>query len=122
MRAATLILMLWLASSAIAGPHVTAHISQQDVRQISAIIRAVTPEPILSIDPVYERQRIPGSIPRETVELGLPKGGQIQTKPIVMYERTDRVGIQTGSQRNLTGGSYIVQRVGNTWKILSKSS
>ena len=106
----------------MAGPHVTAHISQQDVRQISAIIRAATPEPILSIDPVYERQRIPGSIPREIVELGLPKGGRVQTKPMVMYERTDRVGIQTGSQRNLTGGSFIVQRVGNTWKILSKSS
>src|SRR4029453_13881398 len=112
MRAATLILTLWLASSAIAGPHVTAHISQQDVRQISAIIRAATPEPILSIDPVYERQRIPGSIPREIVDLGLPKGGRVQTKPIVMYERTDRVGIQTGSPGKLTGGAFFFYECG----------
>ena len=122
MRAPTLILMLCLASLVTASPSVTAHVSQQDVREVAAVIGAATQEPILAISPVYERQSVRGSIAVKEVELGPFKDRKIQTKLIVMYERTDRVAVRTGSEQNLTGSSYVVQRIGTKWKILSRGS
>lgn len=110
-----------LSSCATAGPLVTAHISQKDSREISVIVRTVTREPIISIDPVYERQRRPGSIPHERVEVRLATGGQTETKPVVVYERIDRVAVRTGSEGNRKGGSYELQRVGHTWTIVFRS-
>jgi hypothetical protein len=124
MRAPTLILILMLCvgSLAAASPSVTAHVSQQDVREVTAVIGTATQEPILAISPVYKRQPVRGSIAVKEVELGSFKDGKVQTKPIVMYERTDRVAVRTGSEQNLTGSSYVVQRIGTKWKILSKGS
>ncbi len=50
------------------------------------------------------------------------KNGKVQTTPIVEYERTDQVSVQTGSDANLTGGSYGVQKLGGKWKIFGKKT
>jgi len=38
----------------------------------------------------------------------------------VVYERTDKVSVQTGSDANLTGGSYVVQKVAGKWQVTGK--
>jgi hypothetical protein len=71
--------------------------------------------------PFYESRPVPGAIPVEQFEAGPIKNGKVQLKPVTAYERTDRVLVATGSDRNLTGASYTVQKVGTAWKIMHKS-
>jgi hypothetical protein len=113
---------VFLAVCAIADPRVTAPISRDDVKQIVAVVRAATPEPILSIDPVYTKEPRPGAIPQKATELGPISAGKVQNKSIVTYIPTDQVSVRTGSERNLKGGSYKLQRVDRTWKIVFRSS
>ena len=122
MRAFPLLATLFLASCAIVDPRVTAPVSHQDVTEIAAALHAATSERILSIDPVYTSKPTPGSTRQQATELGPIQGGKVQTKPMITYLRTDRVLVRTGSERNLTGGVYEVQRVGDTWKIVVRSS
>ena len=49
------------------------------------------------------------------------RNGKVKLAPIVQYERTDKVSVQTGSDANLTGSSYAVQKVDGKWKIVGKS-
>ena len=84
-------------------------------------MRAVTREPILDISPIYESHSVPGSIPQKTVEVRI-EHGKVVNIPIVVYERTDRVSVRTGSDANLTGGSYTVQRVAASWRVIHKGS
>jgi hypothetical protein len=72
--------------------------------------------------PIYEQHSVRGSIPVKQIELGPVVNGRVQSKPAIAYERTDRVAVQTGSDRNLTGGSYTVQKGSNGWKIIGKSA
>jgi hypothetical protein len=93
MRVTAVLLAFAFVASASAEPRITAHVSQQDVRAIYAAIRAVTHEPIVAIRATYS----------------------------ATHERTDRVGVQTGSDRTSAGGQYLLERVGTTWKILGQS-
>jgi hypothetical protein len=113
--------MLWLASPAVAGVKVTAHISREDVQKVCAVIRAATREPIISIDPVYSLTSRPGAIPRNEVQLELSKDGKLQSKPVITYELTDRVSVRTGSIGNSQGDVYELERTRNNWKIVFKS-
>jgi hypothetical protein len=111
MRAATLILIVCFAHFATARPSINAHVSKRDLAEISAVIRAATTEPILSIDPVYQSEQVPNSVPYNTIEIQIEHGMAIN-RPIVIYERTDRASVRTGSHRHLSGGAYEVQRSG----------
>jgi hypothetical protein len=114
-------LTIFLASAA-AAQFLTVHISDHDQAQIYGAIRAATREPILGLIAIYERNRVPESIPVKQVEAGPFKNGKIQLKPVIVYERTDRVVVRTGSEGNAKGDTYIAQRVGTTWKVAHKSS
>jgi hypothetical protein len=96
------------------------HVSQSDRVEIVAVIHAATPEPILRFSPVWESHPVAGSIPVKMWQSKGFKNGKVQTIPIVSYERTDKVSVQTGSDANLTGGSFGVQKVGGKWKIVGK--
>jgi hypothetical protein len=113
--------MLCLASTVVAGPNVTAHISQEDVQKVCAVIRAATREPILSIDPIYVGKPRANAIARNEFTLAPSKNGKLEKKTITVYELTDEVTVRTGYQQNLQGGGYAVRRVGGTWKIVSRS-
>ena len=66
MRIATLIVIICLAGSVFGSPSIEAQVSQQDIREISALIETETREPILLIShAAYERKRVPNSAPRE---------------------------------------------------------
>jgi hypothetical protein len=98
------------------------HISQRDRIEIRAVIHAATQEPILRFSPVWESHLVAGSIPVKMWQSNGFKNGKVQTIPIVAYERTDKVSVQTGSDANLTGGSFGVQKVGGKWKIVGKKT
>ena len=112
---ATFCFALWLTSLDAQDLRV----SQHDRDDIRAAIRAVTREPILGLTPVYEPDRVPGSIP---VQMSRDDGrnGKVHLTPITEYERTDMVSVMTGSHSNLTGGSYAVRKVGGKWKVVNK--
>jgi len=119
-RPGIFVAMLCLASPAVAGPNVTAHISQDDVQKVCAVVRAATREPILSIDPIYVGKPRANAIARNEFTLAPSKNGKLQQKVITVYELTDEVAVRTGYEQNLQGGGYGVRRVGGTWKIVSK--
>jgi hypothetical protein len=101
---------------------VTAHVSQGDVAAITTAIAAVDPHPIISIMPIYERQPVAGSIPVKMVEAGPIVNGKVQTKPIITYERIDRVSVQTSAERGgISGRSYLVAKRNGHWAIQSRS-
>jgi hypothetical protein len=111
------ILVIFLASSVIAEPAVDAHISRQDVRDICQLIGGVTAQPVRFIHPVVTRDYVPGAIAQDGIE-DSSKG----RRRIKLYERTDRVSVQTGYKDKITGGAYEVQKVGTTLKVVSRSS
>jgi hypothetical protein len=120
-RPGIFVAMLWLASPAVAGLNVTAHISRGDVQKVCAVIRAATREPIISIDPVYSLTSRPGAIPRNQVQLELSKDGKLQSKPSITYEFTDEVSVRTGSDDNVKGRTYGLRRTRQGWEIVGKS-
>jgi hypothetical protein len=112
---------LCLAGSVASAQAQDVHISQRDRDEIRAVIRAATREPILRITAVYDDRPVAGSIPRKAWRDD-GRNGKVKLTPIVEYERTDKVSVQTGSEANLTGGSYGVQKLGGKWKIVGKRS
>jgi hypothetical protein len=54
-------------------------------------------------------------------EIRLTGVGHTQTRPIVLYERIDKVAVRTGSEESRKGGSYELQRLGRAWTIVSRS-
>jgi hypothetical protein len=119
-RASTVIAALYFAASSAAVFAQDVHISQQDREQIRAAIHATTREAVLRFTPVYDSRRVAGSIP---VKMWRDDGrnGKVKLTPIVEYERTDKVSVMTGSDANLTGGSYTVQKTNGKWKVVGKS-
>jgi hypothetical protein len=63
---------------------------------------------ILGMRPITEQHPVPGTIQVTQYQAGPIKNGKIAFKPVVAYERTDRVSVRTGSEANLTGKSYVV--------------
>jgi hypothetical protein len=98
------------------------HVSSRDRAEIRAAVRAITREPILNIDPITERHPVPGAMPVKEYELGPFKNGKVTMKPVIAYERTDRVSVRTGSDANLTGKVYTVQKAATGWKVIADST
>jgi hypothetical protein len=120
MRRLIFIVALCLAASEASTKAQDVHISRRDHDEIRAVIHAATREPILRLSPVYDSHRVAGSIPVKMWRTDGFKNGKLQTTPIIQYERTDKVSVQTGSDANLSGGSYEVQKLGGKWKIVGK--
>jgi hypothetical protein len=110
---------LCLVASAVSAPAQDVHISQHDRADIRAVIHAATREPILRMSPFYDSHPVAGSIPVKMWRDDR-KGRVEHLTPIVQYERTDKVCVSTGSDANLTGGSYVVQRLDGKWKIVGE--
>lgn len=96
------------------------HISRRDREGIRIVIRAATREPILWFTPIYDSHPAPGSIPAKMWRDD-GRNGKVHLTPITQYERTDKVLVMTGFDKNLTGGSYTVEKIGDRWKIIFKS-
>ena len=119
MRPRLFVAALCLVASAVSARAQDVHISQRDRADIRAVIHAATPEPILRMSPFYDSHPVAGSIPVKMWRDDR-KGRQEHLTPIVQYERTDKVCVSTGSDANLTGGSYVVQKLDGKWKIVGK--
>ena len=119
MRPLVAIAALCLAASTASARTPDVHVSQGDRDEIRAVIRAATRAPILRLTPYYDSRRVAGSIP---VKIWLKEGrnGRVKPTPLIAYERTDKVRVQTGFDANPTGGSYVVQKVGGKWQIIGK--
>src|SRR4051812_18253694 len=72
-------------------PKIQAPVSPDDVREISALVRAQTTEPIESISEVETEAYVPGVTPRHSTTTG-PDGKQKET---TMYPCPDRVWVFT---------------------------
>ena len=72
-------------------PKVDAPVSPEDVREISALVRAQTTEPIESISEVVTEAFVPGVTPRHSTSIG-PSG---ERKESTMYPCPDRVWVFT---------------------------
>jgi len=98
-----LLMSLWVpaAGSAITPEvEVTAHVSREDVRQITRVVRARTREPVFRIYPIY-------------FERGSTRSDR---------EIPDQVSAQTGDPlRQVSGGSYFLKKREGTWRIVSVS-
>jgi len=121
MRAATILLIAVLVQSAFAAPRINAHVSDQDLANIMAAVRAVTRESILAIDTITMSKPVPGAIARKATTVDILGPGRTRMREITVYDRTDQVGVSTGDYRNLTGPSYLVVRHGATWQVAKKS-
>jgi hypothetical protein len=120
MRAHSAAIALLCCVASVATAHAGRHISSHDEPQIRAAIRAVTRDPILEIVTIYENHPVPESIPEDGIE-GRIEHGKVVQRPRVFYKRTDRVTVRTGSEANLKGGAYSVQRVGGAWEVVGRS-
>ena len=119
MRPRLFIAALYLTASAVLAPAQDIPISQRDRAGIRAVIHAATREPILRMSPFYDSHPVAGPIPVKMWRDDR-KGREEHLAPIVQYERTDKVCVSTGSDANLTGGSYVVQKLEGGWKIVGK--
>ena len=105
-----LISVLLLGSGAAAHSQIVeARISRRDVAQIRTVLRKHTPEPVMDITPNISAKRFPGSLPCQQ------RGGPL------LYERTDRVQVRTGTPSAARGGAYELQKFGSRWKVVWKS-
>jgi hypothetical protein len=119
-RAATVIAALLAVAPAAASDIVRARVSQRDVEAIRATMRTATREPLLFVDPIYVPQPVPGSIPVPRLSGRPDARGKVRFRRITLYERTDQVSVMTGTLSAGSGGSYVLQKVGARWKILSR--
>jgi hypothetical protein len=108
-----------LAASAVPADAQGVHISQRDRTDIRAVIHAATQESILRMSPFYDSYPVAGSIPVKMWRDDR-KGRKEHLTPIVQYERTDKVCVETNSDASLTGGSYVVQKLDGKWKVVGK--
>ena len=72
-------------------PKINAPVLPADVREICALVRAQTTEPIESISEVQTEANVPGVTPRHSTSIG-PDGEQKET---TMYPCPDRVWVFT---------------------------
>jgi hypothetical protein len=91
-----------------------------DLREITAVVQAADPHPIMSIHRVTESHPTPGSRPVTQFLLG--PDGRVSKMAITLYERADQVivNVETEFDKS-TGGSYVVAKRGSEWKIIRKS-
>jgi hypothetical protein len=115
MRVLATLLSLCLVSPVLARPSIYGRIPEQDVKEICAVVRAVTPEPIGAITTLCTTEHVPESIPYKTIEIS-----RTGTRQVIMYERTDFVSVQTGTRDKGSGASYQVQKLAGKWKIIHK--
>jgi hypothetical protein len=114
----TVIATLAAVARLAASETITAHLSSRDVEAIRITVRTATREPLLKVDPILVEQPIRGSIPVRR-RVGHPDAhGDVHFKWITLYERTDQVNVLTGTPRAVSGGSYVLQKVGPRWKIV----
>ena len=105
-----LISILLLGSGATAHSQIVeARISRRDVEQIRTVLRKHTREPVRHITPNISAKRFPRSLPYRQ------PGGPL------LYERTDRVEVWTGTPGATSGGAYELQKFGSRWKVVWKS-
>lgn len=119
-RAATVIAALVVVAPLAASDVVRARVLQRDVEAIRAMIRTATREPLLFVDPIFVPKPVPGSIPVQRLSGRPDARGKVRFKRITLYERTDQVSVLTGTFSAGSGGSYVLQKVGPRWKILSR--
>ena len=97
-------------------------IRSADLREITAVVRATDSHPIIFINRIYESHPTPGSRPVTEVQAGPIQHGRVSNTPITVYERTDQVAVWVATDEGKsTGGSYLVAKRGNEWKIVRKS-
>ena len=94
-------------------PKITAPISPEDVREISALVRAETTDPIESIAEVETEVFVPGVTPRHAVRIG-PNG---ERQEATMYPSPDRVWVFTQPPRGAQLWFDIHKKDG-TWIIV----
>jgi hypothetical protein len=105
-----LIVMLLLATVGTGHSQIVrARISSRDVEQIRAVLNRYTREPLMDITPDISAKWFPGSVPYQQ------PGGPL------LYERTDRVHVLTGTRESASGGAYDLQKFGARWKVVFKS-
>ncbi len=100
MRAAPLIavlvaLLVGCGGARADGPKVIAPISPDDVREIAALVRTQTSEPLESILEVETEAYVPGVTPRQSVRID-PNG---ERQEVTMYPCPDRVWVFTQPPR-----------------------
>jgi hypothetical protein len=120
MRAAPTIVAMLLAllvgcGARADGPKITAPISPEDVREISAMVRAETSEPLESIAEVETEAFVPGVTPRHSVRIG-PNG---ERQEVTMYPSPDRVWVFTQPPRGAQLWLDIHKKDGK-WTIVKK--
>ncbi len=123
MRAPAIILLLtFTCFSVAAAAGADPLIPRLDVRDITAAVRQVTRQPILWMYPTSTDKPVPGAISYKTVRLGPydQRTKRIRKTPIIRYRRTDEVSVLTGSNRNVTGPAYTLQKIGGAWQVVDK--
>lgn len=89
--AASLVALLVGCGARADDPKVMAPVSPEDVREICALVRAQTTEPIESISEVETEAYVPGVTPRHSTQIG-PNG---ERKETTVYPCPDRVWVFT---------------------------
>ena len=106
-------------TSLSAAESIRVHVSLRDLEAVRGTVRAATREPVLYIDSIIEPKPVAGSIPVQRL-VSHPRGdGDVRFKSVTLYERTDQVSVLTGTKRAVSGGSFLLQKFGSRWKIVS---
>jgi hypothetical protein len=121
-RVATVVAALMAVTPLAASEKVTAPVSQRDLAAIREAVRRATREPLLYIDAIETAQPIRGSIPVRRFVHRPRDNGDVRFRRVKLFQRTDRVSVLTGVQRATSGGSYLLQKSGGRWKIISRGS
>ena len=96
-------------------PKVTAPISSEDVKQICALVRGVTAEPIGAIAEVFTQEYVEGVAPQQ--ETHIPAKGE--TYEVTVYPRRDQVKVYT-EPKGLLPMWFDIQKLNDKWTIIKK--
>jgi hypothetical protein len=107
--------LLFSVSPLAAGPLVKARVSHDDVREIRRTVRSVTLEPVREISSDTSTHYVRGSV-MEYWHTSSSRGN----RRVKRYVRSDRVLVTAGRTENLTGPTFVVQKVRGKWTILGR--